>query len=176
MRYVRSLSLAVTILAIGAVASSAAAQSSYPMACRGGGNIISYLAISQMQPGQAATFNAYTSFAKGTGPAYLGLSPGTCTWMDRGLRSGEPSTLMQTGGALLSFSQMWPASADVTGAGAGLGLNPNPVPYIPLNHPTSDMSGTLQNPNWYFTFDVYNGGQGYFIITRIRCSGTSICS
>ena len=37
--------------------------------------------------------DVHISFQPGTGPAALGLTPGQCTWADRALRPGEPTTI-----------------------------------------------------------------------------------
>ncbi|MCF4967997.1 hypothetical protein [Nostoc sp. CMAA1605] len=63
---------------------TANAQTSYPMTCRGGGT----LSI-QNDGGNGVRIN----FQAGRGAAPQGLSPGECTWSDRALRSGEPTTI-----------------------------------------------------------------------------------
>jgi hypothetical protein len=60
------------------------AVSSYPMTCRGGG------ALSVTSVG---TTGVRIGFQPGPGPASSGLAPGQCTWSDRALRPGEPTTI-----------------------------------------------------------------------------------
>jgi hypothetical protein len=57
---------------------------SYPMTCRGGGT----LTISN-DGGNGVR----TRFQPAGGAAPQGLSPGQCTWSDRALRRGEPTTI-----------------------------------------------------------------------------------
>ncbi|OKH10987.1 hypothetical protein NIES592_23190 [Fischerella major NIES-592] len=63
---------------------TAHAQQSYPMTCRGGGT----LSI-RNDGGNGVRIR----FQPGDGAATQGLSPGQCTWSDRALRPGEPTTI-----------------------------------------------------------------------------------
>ncbi|MBD2610450.1 MAG: hypothetical protein FWK04_30865 [Nostoc sp. GBBB01] len=67
---------------------TAVAQQSYPLTCRGGGT----LAI-QNDGSNSVRIN----FQPGAGAVPQGLSPGQCTWSDRALRSGEPTTICDSG-------------------------------------------------------------------------------
>lgn len=60
------------------------AQQSYPMTCRGGGT----LSI-RNDGGNGVRIR----FQPAGGAAPQGLSPGQCTWSDRALRPGEPTTI-----------------------------------------------------------------------------------
>ncbi len=77
-------------------------------------------------------------FKKGTAPAGSGLSPGECSWLDRGMREGEPDILVQ----------------QVREGGDG--------------DPQYKWISDLNDPNNYWTFDVYNSRDGELIVTRSR--------
>ncbi len=63
-----------------------AAGPSYPMVCRGGGN---------MQADFTSDGHIQLYFSAGRhGAGVAPPRPGECTWLDRGLRSGEPRTLI----------------------------------------------------------------------------------
>ena len=63
-----------------------------PAACRGGGSM-----RSRSHSGNAQhTYNILgLFFDKGNRAAGLGLAPGQCSWLDRGMRNGEPDILQQ---------------------------------------------------------------------------------
>ena len=56
---------------------------SYPLTCRGGGNMVI----------TSDGNNVRIRFHPGRGAATAGLSPGQCTWSDRAFRPGEPTTI-----------------------------------------------------------------------------------
>ncbi len=74
-------------LAIGllAYASGAAAQQppDYPMWCHGSARMA-----------QANGKTLIVDFKGGTQPAGQSLAPGVCSWLDRGLRTGEPNRIV----------------------------------------------------------------------------------
>lgn len=73
-----------TSLAVDITHAQPALQQSYPMTCRGGGTLtISNDGRSGVQ----------IRFQSGGGAAPQGLFPGQCTWSDRALRPGEPTTI-----------------------------------------------------------------------------------
>ncbi|MFN6562140.1 MAG: hypothetical protein RMY28_020430 [Nostoc sp. ChiSLP01] len=88
------LAAVVTILAPIFTVDTAIAQQSYPMTCRGGGT----LAI-QNDGSNGVRIN----FQPGAGAAPQGLSPGQCTWSDRALRSGEPTTICDSGVSVAQY-------------------------------------------------------------------------
>jgi flagellar biosynthesis GTPase FlhF len=59
------------------------AVQSYPMTCRGGGVSVTSVGTTGVQ----------IRFQPGRGPATSGLAPGQCTWSDRALGRGEPTTI-----------------------------------------------------------------------------------
>jgi len=72
------------ILAVQAPVS--AAGPSYPMVCRGGGN----MQADFMSNGHIQLYFSAGRHGAGTAPP----RPGECTWLDRGLRPGEPRSLV----------------------------------------------------------------------------------
>lgn len=71
-------------------ATGAQAQVSYPLICRGGG---------AMQAAVRAGGQLTLRFAPGSQAGSLGApTAGSCTWLDRGFRAGEPAQLYLAGG------------------------------------------------------------------------------
>lgn len=73
---------------------SAQAQQTYPMTCRGGGTLTI---------GNDGGNGVRITFQPGQGAAPEGLSPGQCTWSDRALRPGEPTTICDTGASAAQY-------------------------------------------------------------------------
>jgi|GEM_PF-5274686 len=86
-----------TVLVAGLIVAEPCAASSvrwqdkpsYPLVCRGGGIISSTLTVTR------ATDTGRFQFKKGARSAESGLAPGECSWLDRGMRDGEPDALFQ---------------------------------------------------------------------------------
>lgn len=72
----------------------ASAQQSYPLSCRGGGT------LSIRNDGNNGV---KIGFQAGAGAATQGLSPGQCTWSDRAFRSGEPTTICDSGSSASQY-------------------------------------------------------------------------
>jgi len=91
MNTTRSL-IALTLLFAATFPTDGYAQQTYPLLCRGGGTM-----KSQSHPGDTQhTYNILgLFFTKGARPAGAGLSPGECSWYDRGMNSKEPDILQQ---------------------------------------------------------------------------------
>jgi hypothetical protein len=66
------------------------APDSYPLECRG---IDTFKVL--VLDGSAGSKGVGFTFIPGTKPARAGLLPGQCSWLDRGMRAGEPVTLAQ---------------------------------------------------------------------------------
>jgi len=82
-----SASILTLVLAVDATVYAQPARTppqSYPMTCRGGGT----LSI-RNNNGNSILIR----FQPAAGAATQGLYPGQCTWSDRALRSGEPTTI-----------------------------------------------------------------------------------
>jgi hypothetical protein len=76
------------LLTCMAASGARAEPQSYPMLCRGGGQM--HYELSPRQDSQVLLIQ----FVKGTQPAGTTAIPlGTCTWTDRGLRQDEPNVL-----------------------------------------------------------------------------------
>lgn len=79
---------------IGAQYVNAAPPPAYPMMCKGGGNM--FYAVRTM-PGREPTAHITIWFAKGAhGASERPPQKGECTWLDRGMRNGEPHELITT--------------------------------------------------------------------------------
>ncbi len=85
-------------------------------------------------------------FTRGTKPASQGLAPGECSWVDRGMRPQEPDRLSQ---------HVEPNSPSLKGNLA----------------PENRWYEELHSPDKYWTFQVYNNGQGQMIVTGARPNG-----
>ena len=86
-------SLIVATLFLAAVfPSDGYEQQTYPLLCRGGGTMKSQAHAGDTQH----TYNILgLFFTKSARPAQSGLSPGECSWYDRGMNSKEPDILQQ---------------------------------------------------------------------------------
>jgi hypothetical protein len=96
MNRLSKFSIVVAITAIFTVAlvlGLAYAQPSYPLTCRGGGNMVI------TSNGQ----NVRIRFQPGRSAAHEGLSPGQCTWSDRAFRPGEPTTICDNSARAASY-------------------------------------------------------------------------
>jgi hypothetical protein len=85
-------------LSIGLVAVSVLdghAQQSFPLICRGGGQMKTRAHAGNAQH----TFNIlglfFTKANRPAGPRGRNLTPGQCSWVDRGLRANEPDILQR---------------------------------------------------------------------------------
>ena len=85
------------LVVVGVVAASTARTqgNSYPIICAAGEG--TDVTVSPSSSGTTITYR----FRKGTSSGQSGVAPGTCAWMDRGLRSGEPAKLEMT------FPRIW---------------------------------------------------------------------
>lgn len=109
---------------------------SYPLVCRGGGGSVAGIA-----PERQLVFK----FARGTKPAGEGLAPGECSWLDRGMREGEPDSLYQ---------QVAEGSESLKTGGTLA--------------PEHRWFEELRSEDNYWTFDVYNDGRGRLVVTGAR--------
>lgn len=86
------LLICLSAFAVAASVQHGSAQESYPLLCRGGGG----MGFEAAPGNEQHTFNILgLFFAKGTRPAGLGLDPGQCSWLDRGMGDDEPDILQQ---------------------------------------------------------------------------------
>jgi hypothetical protein len=83
-----SLRLAVALIVVGLAMEAIAAPPSYPLRVRGG-----KLRITFEKTQTKDLWKMIIQFNPGGRPAGEGLRPGEGTWMDRGMRAGEPARL-----------------------------------------------------------------------------------
>ena len=89
MKSLRHAALAAAALL--AATTIATAQTSYVMTCRGGGDMT---AVAGQRVSNPHVFVEIT-FKPGTaGAGVQAPNPGQCTWIDRGLRAGEPTKMI----------------------------------------------------------------------------------
>jgi hypothetical protein len=123
---------------------------SYPLVCRGGGNLhFNYTPFSNLSP-DPQIWITFDHAAAGVGADWQNLDvlqPGQCGWLDRAVAQGEPNQIAVLG--VQRFAIQW-QRGQVTGISSEL-------TYI----------NTLQNPNQYQSFQVTNNGKGFFIVTKI---------
>ncbi len=125
---------------------------SYPMVCRGGGNLhFTYTPYSNFsqKPQIWIRFFGKASTRAGSNLEYAsGFNPGECAWLDRTISSAEPEMIIIADPVLKpnDFSVQW-QSGQVMGLASGLLINP------------------LQTAKGFVKFNVYNDGRGNFIVT-----------
>jgi hypothetical protein len=133
----KALKSVIFFLFVLSVPSVFAAQS-YPMACRGGDGTLGY-----------APYKALFYFKKSSRPAGAGLQPGECSWIDRAIGQNEPTCLEQSG--VNDTAWIFPAKRAES--------------YF-MSSNGSWLRRMLSNTT-YQTFQVYNPGNGCFIVTRL---------
>ncbi|HSB29828.1 MAG TPA: hypothetical protein VLE19_18310, partial [Pyrinomonadaceae bacterium] len=154
---------AVIFAATGRTSSSAAyeptmpMQQTYELRCRGGGLKFNSTPGSTSSSGDqmmnmSVTFNAGTQAAGGRAE---NLKPGQCSWVDRGLRNGEPTQIRLE---IVYFAQQQQAR------------HGSPVDRSPTaaeNYPDAqNVPQYLSSGDHYWSFWVYNTGNGYLQATR----------
>jgi hypothetical protein len=133
---------------------SSSEPTSYPLVCRGGGFLqFDFTSRSNVsaKPQLWITFDKASSGA-GMNHENVGwLEPGQCTWLDRTVGTNEPDriAIREPLFNLSDFGISW-TSGQVSGIGSALSY---------LN--------VLQSADYLQTFQVYNDGQGNFIVTGI---------
>lgn len=138
----RILSLLVLVGLMGAAAESMAAPQSYPLICRGGGRMTLGF--------DSASSASLMYFTKAPGPAGQGLQAGQCSWADRAIGQNEPPCIRQTGVA----AQVW---WFVSNTGQQSYANSQQAPWM----------RQMTDGSKFFTFQVYNPGNGCFVVTRL---------
>lgn len=91
-----ALGAALALAALALPGRPAEAQS-YPLTCRGGGN------LSIVGDGAGGISIA---FLPSSGAVPLGLQPGQCTWSDRALVAGEPTVICDTVANAVGYVQL----------------------------------------------------------------------
>ena len=149
---------AVIFAATGRTSSSAAfdptmpMQQTYELRCRGGGLKFNTTTGSTSSSGDQL-MNMTVDFSAGTqaaGGRAENLKPGQCSWVDRGLRNGEPTQIRLE---IVYFAQQQQAR------------HGSPVDRSPTaaeNYPDAqNVPQYLSSGDHYWSFWVYNTGNGY---------------
>jgi len=150
----KTIRFATSVLAIYALCAEVSAQQSYPLVCRGGGNLyFNYTPFSNFSRAPQIWIN-FEPGSQGVGNNWERantLAPGQCSWLDRPLRGGEPTRILITEPILQRdhFSIAW-SKGKVMGISSALTY---------VNALGSDTG--LQS------FDVYNDSRGNMVVTRI---------
>lgn len=76
---------------------------SYPMTCRGGGTLTISNNNNTGMRGRRMQKTVQIKFQPGRGAAPQGLSPGQCSWSDRALRPGEPTTICDSSASAAQY-------------------------------------------------------------------------
>lgn len=133
------------------------APTSYEMRCRGGAPVAFSTSQGQQLPTGETMMIMAMNFLGGTQGVdryATNLQPGQCSWIDRGLRPGEPTELRLQ---IVSFAQLKKQ------------LHGDPVDTSPTaaeRYPDAqNVPVYLKDTNHYWSFFVYNTDQGYFQIT-----------
>jgi len=143
-----NLKTTIVIAAFLVAANTATAQTSYLMTCRGGADM---RAVAGQRVSDPHVF-VEISFKPGTaGAGVQAPSPGECTWIDRGFRSGEPTKLLFDDNTV-AWTQTICRVGDCW-----------------VNTPSS-KAATLMN--WVkggqpFQVHVFNNNSGHLIVTKI---------
>lgn len=150
MSFLTKLLLGVTLaaapLALSGVAASAA--QSYVMTCRGGGAMV---AVAGQRVSNPHVFVEIT-FKPGTaGAGVQAPKPGECTWIDRGMRPGEPNKIL--------FDDMGVAWTQTVCNSAG----------CQVRTPSAAANNLM---NWVrnsqpFQVHVYNDNAGHMLVTKV---------
>ena len=101
--------LTVCLVFVTGVQISLAAQKSYPMVCRGGGDMEARFSHVKSRGGfhntsLSVTFKKSPAAASSTEPA-----PGHCAWLDRPITGEEPSSFAYSPGSSMDFSFVFDA-------------------------------------------------------------------
>jgi len=141
----------VTIFVASFVASSVAfAHQSYPIVCRGGGELFfNYTPFTNFSPNPQIwiTFQRGAQKAGSNWENIGALMPGQCSWLDRPVSDDEPNRIIVKD--IRDFSISW-------NQGQVMGIS-SELSYMKW----------LQDANRYQTFDVYYDGQGNFMLMGI---------
>ncbi len=139
--------------------SSMPMQQSYELRCRGGALKFSSSPGSTSSSGEQM-MNMTVNFAAGTqgaGARTPILTPGQCSWVDRGFRPGEPTQIRLE---IVSFAQQQQA------------LHGSPVDRTPTaaeRYPDAqNVPQYLSSSDHYWSFWVYNTSNGYLQSTSHR--------
>ena len=134
-------------------------QQSYELRCRGGGLKFNSTPGSTSSSGEQM-MNVTIDFVAGTqgaGTRKPNLNPGQCSWIDRGLRQGEPPQIRLE---MVYFAQQQQARH-----GSPVDRSPTAAERYP---DAQNVPQYLANSDRYWTFWVYNTNNGYMQATGNR--------
>jgi hypothetical protein len=95
-------------------------------------------------------------FKPGTKPAGQGLNPGECSWLDRGMRAGEPAQLCQ------SVKDMFLSTSSTSVPGME-GIQLLVMTQWSKSAPWLEK---IRNPAAYIDVYVYNDGRSCMVVTK----------
>jgi hypothetical protein len=149
--------MAVALTAIERV-SSMPLQQSYELRCRGGGLKFNSTPGATSSSGDQM-MNMTVDFAAGTqgSGSYKTLSPGQCSWVDRGFRNGEPTQIHLE---IVYFAQLQQSRH-----GSPVDRSPTAAESYP---DAQNVPQYLTSADHYWSFWVYNTGNGYLQSTKHR--------
>ncbi len=135
--------------------SSAVMQKSYELRCRGGGLRFNSTPGTTVVTGEQM-MNMTVDFVAGTRGAapVTNLSPGQCSWVDRGFRQGEPTRIRLE---MVYFAQQQQARH-----GSGVDRSPTAAERYP---DAQNVPQYLTSSDRYWSFWVYNTNNGYLQAT-----------
>jgi hypothetical protein len=151
---IRMLTVLVLLVVLLPANDPVEAQQSYLLVCRGGGDMhFTYTPFSNFSR-DPQLWIRFDPGSEGVGSGWNNINslrPGQCSWLDRGLRSGEPTRIIILNPLLDTdeFSIQW-MRGQVTGISSSLY-------YI----------NGLQNEDEYQSFRVYNDGEDNLVVTEI---------
>ncbi len=151
MKYIKEV--AIILVLVSMFPSIAASVTSYPIVCRGGGSLyFDYTPFSNFSqsPQIWITFKRASQKVGANWENAYALKPGQCAWLDRPVSNSEPDRIIVKN--VKDFSISW-TQGNVMGISSGLTY---------LN--------VLREANNIQSFDVYNDGQGNFIVTSVGAS------
>lgn len=163
------LGLAAASMAAGmtvAATTASAEPPSYPLLCRGGGNMkimVNHDVDGAGRPGATAM----TIFFRSAGVAggVMAPPPGHCVWMDRTFRPGEPEN-MWIRSSNIEFAFQVTGNGRVVNDGTGPRLNVEGAHISPEAQAWDSVVRSVMTGN-LFTVQVYNESGRTMVITRI---------
>lgn len=158
--------LSMTAGVIVAATTASAEPPSYPLLCRGGGNM--RIATNHDVDGAGipgATAMTIYFRAAGVAGSVMPPPPGQCVWMDRTFRPGEPEN-MWIRSSNIEFSFQVTGNGRVVSDGSGPRVNVEGAHISPEAQAWDSVVRAVMTGN-LFTVQVYNESNRTMVITRI---------
>lgn len=153
----RSLIFATFIAISAAMGSEAAAQTTYPLQCRAGGNMTMNVAGQTTGGGTEITIG----FDRAT--STRGLPAGSCSWLDRTLNSAEPRSIRLVVRARMNVD-FRPRPGDSAGDRAGAYVYPGSGADVAV---AQSIINVLK-AGGYFQVQAYNPGRAPMVASSFR--------